>query len=42
MITTIQGINRKEILNSPPDKFVIPVYQIYLYATLPLRGLHRL
>ena len=29
------------ILNSPPDKFLIPVYQIYLYATLPPRGLYR-
>ena len=33
---------RKEILNSPPDKFLIPVNQTYLYATLPPRGLYRL
>ena len=33
---------RKEIFNSPPDKFLIPVNQTYLYATLPSRGLYRL
>ena len=36
------GMDRKEILNSEPDKFLIPVNQIYLYATLPPRGLYRI
>ena len=39
--TTIRGINRKEILNYSPDKFLIPVYKIYLHATLPPTGLYR-
>ena len=30
-------MDAKETLNSPPDKFLIPVYKIYLYATLPPR-----
>ena len=38
----IQGMDRKEILNSSPDKFLIPVYKIYLYATLPPRRLYHL
>ena len=28
-------MDRKEILNSLPDKFLVPVYKSYLYATLP-------
>ena len=32
---TIRIMDRREILNSPPDKFLIPVYRIYSYATLP-------
>ena len=38
----LRGMDTKEILNSPPDKFLIPVNQIYLYATLPPRGLCRI
>ena len=38
----IWGMDGKEILNSPPDKFIIPVYKIYLYATLPPSGLCRI
>ena len=30
------------MLNSPPDKFLIPVYKIHLYVTLPPSGLYRL
>ena len=40
--TTVRGIDRKETLNSPPDKFLIPVYKICLYATLPPSGLYRI
>ena len=35
-------MDRKEILNSPPDKFLIPVYKIYLYATLPPNELYHI
>ena len=35
-------MDRKEILNSPPDKSLIPVYNIYLYATLHRSGLYRI
>ena len=41
-LTTIRGMDRNEILNSPPDKFLIPVYKIFLYATLPSSGLYRI
>ena len=37
-----RGMDRKEIMNSPPDKFLISVYKICLYATLPPSGLYRL
>ena len=33
---------KKEILNSPPGKFLIPVYKVYLYATLPPSEFYRL
>ena len=37
-----RGMDRKEIMNFPPDKFLISVYKICLYATLPPSGLYRL
>ena len=38
IVPTIQGTDRKEILNSPPDEFLIPAYKIYLYVPLPPKG----
>ena len=35
-------MDRKEVLNSPRTKFLIPVCQIYVYPTLPSRGLYHL
>ena len=35
-------MDSKEILNSPPDKFLIPVYKVYLYVTLTPSGLCRI
>ena len=34
--------DRKEIMNSLPDKFIIPVYEIYLHVTPPPSGCYHL
>ena len=37
-----RGMDRKEILNSPPDKFLISVHKICLYVTPPTSGSYRI
>ena len=35
-------MDRKEILNSPPAKFLTPVYEIDLYTIPPASGLYHM
>ena len=39
---TIQGMDRREILKSLLDKFLIPVYKISDYVTPPPRGIYHM
>ena len=35
-------MHKKDIMNSPSDKLLIPAYKIYLYAKLPPSGSYRI